>query len=84
MRKQTDAVLIDWVDAAANNGWVTEPELETTTIPCTCQSLGFLVKETDESITLALSRTTTKGHAPYADLITIPKVAIKRTKHIPV
>ena len=70
---------IKWIDSAGNFGWQGVSEKYT---PAQCESIGFLVKESKDCITIALNRATDEGNAPYGELMTIPKIAIKRKKQI--
>jgi hypothetical protein len=75
-KKSIKVLLIDWIDSCGNSGWldsdVCKAELSQ------CQTVGFLVEETKDAYCVALNRTTTKGHKPYGEIISIPKVAIKK------
>jgi hypothetical protein len=70
--------LITWIDSVSNTGWKHSFELETGN--ATMQTIGFYVMENKDYITLALSRDTTGNNSPFGDLISIPKVAIKKKK----
>jgi hypothetical protein len=78
--KPAKMLLVDWMDSASNPGWKSSDELQATI--CLCQTVGFLVLETDAALVLALSRGTQEGYRPYSDLISIPKVAITRRRII--
>lgn len=43
-------VLVVWLDTTVQHGWVEDPQNAT---PSRCETLGFIVKETEEMITLA-------------------------------
>lgn len=76
------ALYVEWIDSCCTNGWLQQHDIEAAGAVMTCQSLGFLVKETKDAIVLALNRSTSENTArPYGELVTIPKVAIlKRTQ----
>ena len=75
--------IIDWVDSMSDTGWKHSSQLEQVEYPIArCQTIGFFVNETKEYITLALNRDLIGGNCPYGDLISIPKVAIKRKKKL--
>lgn len=67
--------LVVWIDSSSRFGWLDTEDSKVAIWKC--QSIGFLIDETDEGIALAESRSEPKaGHKPYADVISIPKVAI--------
>ena len=77
----TKVYLIDWEDSASDSGWRHEEQLGNAGIALN-QSIGYLIKENKKFITLAQSKCVSKGFAPYADLISIPKTNIKKKKQI--
>ena len=77
-----DIYLIDWVDSMSSSGWKTSEQIDEYIPKALCQSAGFFVKETKDFIVLALSRDLTEDNSPFADLISIPKVAILKRKKI--
>ena len=66
---------IKWIDSWGNPGWKYKTECHVDLVYC--ETVGFLVDETEDGIALALNKAS-KGEmtSPYGDLITIPKVAI--------
>ncbi len=70
-------VLIEWVDSMGSPGWHASHELKTMTV-CTCQTAGFIVDEDMDSYVVALSCTVDEGARPFADLIAIPRIAVKK------
>ena len=66
---------VEWVDAAAGNGWEKVERLDDIH---KCISIGFLVKETKESIVLAAAVSEDEANATIA----IPKAWIKRKKRV--
>ena len=77
-RPQPKRYLIDWIDSCSRSGW----HDDTTNRASRCQSIGFVVAEDDQAVTLALSRASEDGMAPWCDAITIPKTAIKRKRNL--
>ena len=65
-----ERVYIQWIDSSSIDGWVFtedfQPELQTV------ESVGFIVHENDEMITISSHRTPSAVHSPF----TIPKFAI--------
>jgi hypothetical protein len=76
--KDQKIYLIDWVDSLTNTGWKHSDEL--TGQLALCQTVGFYVNDTKEFITLALNRDLTGANSPYGELMSIPKVSIKRKR----
>lgn len=74
-------VFIEWLDSYSITGWQSFDECSSS-ILMPCQTVGFFVNETEETYTVALSRATNKDFRPFADLLSIPKKAIKRIKAI--
>jgi len=76
--KLGSAVHAVWVDSTAENRWTDVdgliPELDV------CQSIGWLVRDTSDFITVAGHKSNATGC--YDGLITIPRVAIKSLKRI--
>jgi hypothetical protein len=73
-------IFIEWLDSCGSSGW--RPLAEIQTSPALCQSVGFLVAETKDAITVALNRTRSDGNVPFGECMAIPKIAIKRKKVI--
>ena len=79
---------VAWVDSNMNRGWSTVKEtkafLEKQTL--ICKSVGYLYEETDEYLSLVMSQAwqyaEDKDAASYAELLTIPREAVKDTKEI--
>ena len=72
-----EIVYIEWIDSCRTEGWCTHREIENVGAPMECRTVGFLVREDDRSIVLALSA----AHgdhvgSPYCSLMTIPKKSI--------
>jgi len=67
--------LITWVDAVHS---VDEQPLELSV----CETLGFLIEEDADSITLAMESHDIGGEVSFRFFITIPKIAIRRQEAI--
>ena len=73
-------VYLEWVDATGEGGWVS-PEDQATRLwdPALVESIGIIVKEKEDSITICHSRSY-GGH--INGYITIPKGWIRKRKVI--
>ena len=71
-------VVIDWVDSVRASDWVLMEDVDEK--PVNCTSVGFLLKETDDYITIAQNY----GLEPeqICNLITIPKCSIRNIREI--
>lgn len=71
-------VMIDWVDSVRAFDWTLIDEVDEKSMDCI--SVGFLLKETDECVTIAQNY----GLKPkqVCNLITIPKCSIKNIREI--
>jgi len=71
-------VLVTWVDSAGTAHWDDIKEAEELE-PVICETIGFLVKETKDYITVVQSYANQEGvmHA-----LSIPKVAVTKKKFI--
>lgn len=69
------AVYLEWVDAAAENGWDADDKVGGIDY---CKALGFLIKEDKEQIIIAATVSEKESNARIA----IPKVWIKKRKWI--
>jgi len=70
-------IYVEWEDACTTRGWV-DLEHEFTTMAI--QTVGYLINETDKSLTVGHST----SEYNTADPITIPKGWIKKRKYIKV
>lgn len=66
---------VKWFDSAAPKGWVWENEIDASVV--VVESVGWIINEDDESITLSSHRT---NHGQSHSPMTIPKVAIAEIK----
>ena len=67
--------VVEWVDSSNAGGWRDEGE---SFEPVMCRSIGVILKETDEYITLAQ---TVGDDGKYANIVTIPLVAVTERLH---
>jgi len=70
-------VLVEWFDSATEYGWQRKDLFDDRIT--NCQSVGFLIKETDKVVVVTLNRS---DNGRYADAITIPKQSIKRIRQL--
>ena len=78
MKTNYKKVYIEWVDSARNNDWNTfdETDLEKSFKPVECETIGWLIQETDTYIVVTQSI----GYEPeqFCGTMTIPKCSIKK------
>lgn len=78
--RKTPKVYVEWIDSYATRGWTHESDLRSDDSFASCiVSIGFLVKNTKEFVTISTS-VSTNGN--LMDPLTIPKVAIKTLKKL--
>lgn len=82
-------VEVEWIDSAQKTGWRSADEtldwINLGTEALTCWSVGYLVDEREDSITLAphyTIDTRTGLHDEYGDPMTIPRVAVVEIKEL--
>jgi hypothetical protein len=63
----------EWIDSCTTRGWQHPSEMDNDDDGLRCWTIGFLVEETDVSITLAESYS---AHGAFNCPLTIPRVAI--------
>lgn len=68
-------MLVNWLDSAVFRGWRSDGE---SFLSEPCESLGYVVADTEGELTLAGSRSASQ----WCQIITIPKVAIVRVKRV--
>ena len=83
MTKRDRAVIVTWVDSMGAGGWNDSEETRRAG-PSTCRTVGWLVKDEPDAMTLALSKCDTESAAPWASLISIPRCSIKRVRRVEV
>ena len=71
-------IVIDWVDSIRSFDWTLIEDVDENSLECV--SVGFILKETDDYITIAQNY----GLEPeqVCNLITIPKCSIKNIREI--
>ena len=69
-------VKVNWIDSAQSPGWIYKDDLKDFNMQI--KSVGYLVKETDESITLVAHI----GEDSLCSPLQIPKIAIKSQEEI--
>jgi hypothetical protein len=74
---QPEMVYVEWIDSCTTSGWCGDEQIENAGNSLHCRTVGFLVKETDSAIVLALNNAYgDRVRCPFGDLMTIPKIAI--------
>lgn len=74
-------VHVRWIDSGGHRGWNDPADLNLK--PMECESLGWLVHEGKDAVTVALNRVADGSScAPFGELMTIPRVAIKRMRRV--
>lgn len=75
---------VRWVDSGTGGGWQFLTHLDAA--PCECRTVGFLLHENKDSITVSSSLSFGTDGKPNqaADPITIPKVAVKSRRFVKV
>lgn len=76
-RKRPAVLLVDWIDSNSRHGWIDTDESHKLAI-APCQTAGFLVREDDTQLVLALNRSSCPDTRPWAEMVAIPKVAITK------
>lgn len=71
-------VIIKWIDSRQIHGWVLNEDIDDTC--CSIESCGFLVRETKDAYTVALS----KGYNPlqWCGINVIPKCCVVSIKEV--
>ena len=74
---QPEIVYVEWIDSTRTEGWSTAKEIQEACKPMKCRTVGFVARENDTEIVLALSAAHGEHvGSPYCSLMTIPKLAI--------
>lgn len=78
MDPEVKIAMVDWVDSAGKGGW-DDPKSHQNLSPYRCRSVGFLVRDDDQTVILAQSIThPMEQYEPrMADSIAIPKCAVQ-------
>lgn len=69
-----DVVYLEWVDSSGQDGWVKKQQALDTSTPSQCRTVGFVLCEDDESVTLM--STVDDSHGNVDNPLTIPKFAV--------
>jgi len=77
--KTKEILEIEWEDTATAPGWRTQKYLERAT-PCFCKTVGYFVKQSKNSITLAKS--VNDDDSDGLDAQTIPAGCVKRVRRL--
>lgn len=79
-RQPIELIYLEWVDAAANQGWHNLDSIRDDATVLLIQSVGWVIRETDQAITLAahMHKDIPENGAvrQATDPLTIPKAAI--------
>jgi len=67
---------ISWVDSTFHDGWQQKEIVDCSL--STCETVGILIKEDKDSITIAQS----ESENSWGDRITIPKCCIKKVREL--
>jgi len=78
-RKRPPLLLIEWVDSCGRGGWDSSAPAVSL-----IESIGFIVAKCDESISLSISQNQHPEQCRWGACITIPRVAINRTRRVKV
>lgn len=73
----SDILWVEWVDAVSCAGWTDIEDYQGRNLDL-CESVGFLVHEDEQSLTLAAARSAEQVNATIA----IPKACVLRTKRM--
>ena len=74
MSKRYQLVKVKWVDSCFHTGWRKDAS------PSTCRTIGFLVQDTKEKLTLAMSVSPNTNN--FSDAMCIPRCAVKKVKKL--
>ena len=72
-------VWVKWIDSGGTSRWIDLPAAEKDEY-CLVETVGYLVKEDDERITVAQSFD--KANNTVNALLTVPKVAVQEVKFL--
>jgi hypothetical protein len=67
-------VYVEWVDSSGHDGWAPRNDLADHARPSTCRTVGLVVLENDQALTIA--QTLDDTHGNFNAAMTIPKFAI--------
>lgn len=75
MKHKFKKIEVHWVDSHGSGGWRYIPDIKTPQLDC--YSMGFLIKEDKDSITMSASYS---ANDSSFDMLTIPKCAIVKRR----
>jgi len=81
VKKKNRLVEVEWEDSCAYRGWQITEQTEIS-MPSQCRSIGYLMVKDDDRIVIAQSLD--DDGMSVADVIVIPKSAVKRLRNIKV
>lgn len=81
--KEQRLVLVQWVDSSGGGGWkdVREAVRDADENDLTCETAGWLIHETDHSLLIAPSRSTSTDRQ-VCDSMQIPRCAVVRVRSL--
>jgi glucose dehydrogenase len=80
--KKWQIIKISWIDSSGQDSWQYEPNLDISEKYLQCESVGYFLQETKNSIAIAQSYTPPREKKSVNAIIQIPKVAIKKIKKL--
>lgn len=76
-------VWIRWIDSTHTSGWKPRYDAPAATLEdMLCESVGFLIHDTEHSIGIIQSKTGLDDHDEIDAIMEIPKVAIQKMKYL--
>lgn len=78
--KDVKMIYVEWVDSSHSSGWVAAEDAIKLAGDFKCRTVGFLLVETDEHLTVV--QTHTEDVKQVDGVMTIPKVAITKRKYL--
>ena len=79
MTETVKAIYLEWVDSAGFPEWQTKEEIDEL-VPYVVRTVGILVKETEETLIVAVAETVDMGEAGFKEcyngIMSIPRVAV--------
>ena len=73
-----DIIYVEWIDSTSLHGWNSPAEAKALKSD-PCRTVGFLLQETDDAVTLVMSHTSRdeeNGRESMANAVVIPKFAV--------
>ena len=75
-----DIVYVEWIDSSRTGGWTSGREAVIPYEKLACESIGFLVNDSEDSITITSSLAMPERGCLNA--LTIPKCAIRKMHYV--